>query len=98
MFDLPVGTKEERKAAAKFRQFLLKDGYYMMQFSVYIRLCNSIESSNTHQARIMQRLPKSGSVRALLITERQFESMKILCGEKIPEVDEYKKKNKVLVL
>ena len=34
MFDLPVTEKEERKAAARFRNFLLKDGYYMMQFSV----------------------------------------------------------------
>ena len=98
MFDLPVGTKAERRAATQSRQFLLKDGYYMMQFSVYVRLCNGFEAAGKHQARIMQILPKAGAVRTLLITERQFEAMKILCGEKIPELDENKKQNKVVVL
>lgn len=34
-FDLPVGTARERKAATKFRNFLIKDGYHMVQYSVY---------------------------------------------------------------
>ena len=45
MFDLPVMTKAERRAATQFRNFLLNDGYYMMQFSIYIRLCNGIEAA-----------------------------------------------------
>lgn len=36
MFDLPTNTAAERKAAGKFRNFLLKDGFYMMQYSIYI--------------------------------------------------------------
>lgn len=98
MFDLPVRTKAERRAATQFRQFLLKDGYYMMQFSVYVRLCNGIEAANKHRMRILHALPKEGSIRTLLITERQFKSMEILCGEKIPDLDENKKKNTVVVL
>ncbi len=38
-FDLPVTTKIERKTAARFRKDLMKDGFTMMQFSVYIRHC-----------------------------------------------------------
>ena len=39
-FDLPVTTKKEMKAASLFRKNLEKDGFSMMQFSVYIRhLC-----------------------------------------------------------
>ena len=30
-FDLPVVKDKDRKAAAKFRRFLLKDGYDMVQ-------------------------------------------------------------------
>ena len=37
-FDLPVTTAAKRKAANQFRQFLLKDGYQMLQFSVYSRI------------------------------------------------------------
>ena len=43
-FDLPVKTKEERGAAAKFRNFLLMDGYHMIQLSVYARICNGTDS------------------------------------------------------
>jgi len=34
-FDLPTDTKTDRKNAARFRKGLLKDGFEMMQFSVY---------------------------------------------------------------
>lgn len=47
-FDLPVTTKKERKAAALFRKNLEKDGFSMMQFSVYIRHCASRESLAVH--------------------------------------------------
>ena len=33
-FDLPVTKKEERKAAARFRSFLLKEGYYILVFAM----------------------------------------------------------------
>ena len=46
-FDLPVTKKEERKAAARFRSFLLKEGYYMVQFSVYSRVCNGNDAVET---------------------------------------------------
>ena len=36
-FDLPVLTKEQKKVAAKFRKYLLNDGYMMIQFSFYAR-------------------------------------------------------------
>jgi len=41
MFDLPVGTKAERKAATQFRKFLLDEGFEMAQFSVYLRFAVS---------------------------------------------------------
>ena len=47
-FDLPTNTKKERKAAHRFRTDLLKDGFVMMQYSVYIRHCASPESAEAH--------------------------------------------------
>lgn len=49
MFDLPTGTAGERRAANQFRHFLLHDGYYMMQFSIYVRLCNGQEAATKHR-------------------------------------------------
>jgi CRISPR-associated protein Cas2 len=81
-FDLPVVTAKERKAATKFRNFLLKDGYHMMQWSVYSRLCNGMDAVTMHQQRLKQNLPEKGSVRLLILTEKQFESIDVLLGTK----------------
>lgn len=82
-FDLPVKEKASQKAAAKFRNFLIKDGYQMLQFSVYCRVCNGYDSVTTHEERLKRNLPPNGSVRVLTITEKQYESMRILLGEYI---------------
>jgi CRISPR-associated protein Cas2 len=79
-FDLPVGTKKERQQATKFRNFLLKDGFYMLQFSVYARICNGVDSVETHERRIANNNPDNGSVRILTVTEKQYENMKIILG------------------
>lgn len=81
-FDLPVVTKREKGTAAKFRQFLLKDGYHMVQWSVYSRICNGMDAVAMHKARLQQNLPDKGSVRMLTLTEKQYESIDILLGSK----------------
>lgn len=81
-FDLPVVTASEKKAAAKFRKFLLKDGYHMVQWSVYSRICNGTDAIEMHESRLKQNLPKKGSIRLLTLTEKQYESIEILLGEK----------------
>lgn len=81
-FDLPVKTKNERRLATKFRNFLLKDGFYMVQFSVYARVCNGNDTVELHKKRLKQNVPKEGSIRVLVITEKQYENVEILLGEK----------------
>lgn len=71
-FDLPVLTKRERKDAAAFRKNLEKDGFSMMQFSVYIRHCGSRESMEVHVKRVKALLPPSGRVSILAVTDKQF--------------------------
>ena len=80
-FDLPVKTKKERRIATTFRNFLLKDGYHMIQFSVYARVCNGNDDVEKHRKRINLNLPDNGSVRLLVITEKQYESIEILVGK-----------------
>ena len=80
-FDLPVGSKAERYAAARFRNFLKDDGFLMLQWSVYARVCRGDEAVNKHQARVTKNLPTKGSVRMLHVTERQYARMKLLIGE-----------------
>ena len=81
-FDLPVKTPVERKIAAKFRKFLLNDGYIMLQWSVYSRVCNGLDSTNTHVSRIKEELPKNGNIRLLQITDAQYSRIQLLVGSK----------------
>lgn len=76
-FDLPTETRKERKASAAFRKNLLKDGFQMFQFSVYIRHCISFSNVDTHIERVRKFLPSEGKVCLASFTEKQFSDMKV---------------------
>lgn len=80
-FDLPVGTKAQRNTATRFRKFLKDDGYMMLQFSVYARVCRGEVAVDKHVARVVANLPRQGSVRALQVTDKQYARMRLLLGQ-----------------
>lgn len=81
MFDLPVDSKEARKRYARFRKALLKQGFCMLQFSVYARHCATEESSELIRRNVRGVLPPDGQVRLLGVTERQFGKMEVYYGK-----------------
>lgn len=82
MFDLPTDTPKERKAYARFRKHLIEDGFTMMQYSVYIRHCASIENADVHLKRMGDVVPVLGEVRFLTITDKQFSRIRVYVGKK----------------
>ncbi len=82
MFDLPTDTDAAKKAYVGFRRGLLKDGFTMMQYSVYIRHCASEENAHVHCERIKKILPNDGEVRVINITDKQFGRMQIYLGKR----------------
>ena len=80
MFDLPVGTKIERRAATKFRQWLLDEAYEMSQFSIYLRFCVGKEQVDRRLRDIAKARPDKGSIHVLAVTDRQFENMTVFRG------------------
>ena len=72
MFDLPVETKTQRRIAARFRKDLVRDGFAMHQYSVYIRHCASHEAATVHVGRLRNMVPAEGLVSILKITDKQF--------------------------
>jgi CRISPR-associated protein Cas2 len=84
-FDLPTNTKKERSQAAKFRNMLIKNGFMMMQFSVYVRVCKGQDMVRKHIDIIMKNLPSKGHIRAMQVTDKQYERMEILIGEETIE-------------
>ena len=77
-FDIPVKTTSDRKAAAKFRKFLLDDGYNMIQFSVYSRVCCGIDAVYKHKSRLKSNIPEHGYIIAFFMTEKEYEKREIL--------------------
>lgn len=82
MFDLPTDTKRARRAYTDFRKCLLKDGFTMLQYSVYSRHCASEENADVHVQRVQGVLPDDGEVRILAITDKQFERMRVFWGKR----------------
>ena len=87
MFDLPVITEKERKTATKFRKYLLDDGFIMMQYSVYSRICKNSDDLNKHINRLRINIPKNGNIRLLQITEKQYNNIIMFSGAKSVEED-----------
>lgn len=81
LFDLPVDTREHRHQYARFRRTLLRQGFSMLQFSVYARYCASEERDRVFRKEITKLLPPDGQVRLLSVTEGQFVKMDVFNGK-----------------
>ena len=82
LFDLPTTTKTERKRYSIFRKKLLKSGFTMMQYSVYMRHCASQDNARVHIQRVKNNLPPEGEVRIIKITDKQFARIEVFYGKK----------------
>lgn len=87
MFDLPVGCKREIREYSMFRKYLIKNGFLMVQYSIYSRICINNISADKYIGKIKRNLPQNGHVRVLVITEKQYAGMSILLGEKSKNED-----------
>lgn len=83
IFDLPTITENDKRAYRDFRKFLIKNGFEMLQYSVYIRTCPNRSFANKFNQKIRQNSPRKGDIKLLMITEKQFEDMiSIICEDK----------------
>ena len=79
-FDLPVITPKERKEYRKFRTYLLKSGFLMLQESVYCKLALNGSNVKSIMSGLRKNKPPEGYVEVLTITEKQFSNMEVLTG------------------
>lgn len=77
LFDLPTETKKDKRAYTDFRKALLKDGFQMFQFSIYVRHCSSRENMLVHLRRVKTSLPEKGRVGIMTITDKQFGDIEL---------------------
>ena len=82
LFDLPTETKKDIKEYTLFRKNLIRDGFTMFQFSIYIRHCASMENAEVHKKRVKSFLPQFGKVCIICITDKQFGNIELFYGNK----------------
>lgn len=81
-FDLPVKTKKERRVYAVFRKTLIKKGYIMIQYSVYVKLFANRDAAKNHLIILKRELPRKGQIRIMMVTEKQYAKMEVILGGK----------------
>lgn len=81
-FDLPMETDQNRRDYTAFHKYLLKNGFIMMQKSVYSKLAVNNVTSKAIFEKLKKNLPPEGIVELLEITENQFSSIHYLVGKK----------------
>ena len=86
MFDLPVVTASDRRAYTQFRKYLIKNGFLMMQESVYCKLAQNATAADLIIHGIKKNKPPSGLVQTLKITEKQFSRIEYIVGKSKSEV------------
>ena len=96
-FDLPVETAKQRKDYRRFRNNLIKEGFLMMQESVYVKLVVTDAAADAAIARMEKYRPPHGLVQVLKVRERQFETMTYVTGKR-GDFDEVDSPEELLVL
>ncbi|UQB01129.1 CRISPR-associated endonuclease Cas2 [Pediococcus pentosaceus] len=86
MFDLPVETAKQRKQYRQFRKSLINEGFLMIQYSVYVRVCVTKKSATLMENWIKTFLPENGTIQALTLTEKQYNDMHFLVGDRVEDV------------
>ncbi len=79
-FDLPVETRPQRREYSRFRRFLLKSGFLMMQESVYSKIALNPSGAETLRRNVLQHRPPEGIVQLLIVTEKQYNNIEYVVG------------------
>lgn len=85
-FDLPTLTSANRREYVQFRKYLIKNGFIMLQESVYCKLALNATVSEAVVQGIRKNRPPEGLVQILTLTEKQFSKMEMITGEYKSEV------------
>lgn len=81
-FDLPTETAADRREYRVFRKFLIKSGFIMVQNSVYSKLALNQTVAEAVMSRVRQHKPPKGLVQMISITEKQYQRMEYVLGDK----------------
>lgn len=96
-FDMPTVTKRDVKIYSKFRKYLIKSGYLMMQYSIYSKLFPNREAMENHLKQLRRNVPNQGQVRVMKVTEKQYAAIEVLVGT-ISQQESLTNQERVIIL
>ena len=85
-FDLPTLTSENRREYTRFRKFLIKNGFLMLQESVYTKMALNQTAAMSVVESVRKNKPLEGLVQMMTVTEKQYNRMEYVCGNFNSEV------------
>ena len=80
LFDLPMVSAQERRIYSKFRKYLIKNGFLMLQESVYCKMALNQTAASSIMDGVKKNSPEECIVQMLSITEKQYSRMECICG------------------
>lgn len=81
MYDLPMVSQKNKRDYRVFRKNLIKEGFLMMQESIYVKLVQNMQGAEAAIAYVRKVRPPDGLVQALVITEKQYGRIIYILGE-----------------
>ena len=82
IYDLPVIEESDKRIYSRFHKNIIKLGFYMLQYSVYVKVINNDTSLKQSILKIEKIIPEKGNIMIMKITEKQYQDMIYLRGEK----------------
>ena len=83
MFDLPVMSSMQIREYNRFRKYLIKNGFLMMQESIYCKLALNSTVVDGIVSNLKKNKPLEGIVQVLTLTEKQYSKMEIIVGNHV---------------
>ena len=80
-FDLPTDTARNRRDYTRFRKMIMREGFIMMQESVYCKLAINPGAAEAALEKVRKNKPPEGLIQALTVTEKQYSRMEYIMGK-----------------
>lgn len=77
---------QNRREYTRFRKHLIKNGFIMMQESVYSKLALNQTAVNSIIDTVRKNKPSTGLVQVLTITEKQYARIEYLVGNSTGDI------------
>ena len=93
----PTNKRGTKMAYTELRKFLYSDGYLRIGTELFMRITPSRKTAEKHIRRLKEKDPKTGVVRVIKMTEKQYDNIWYLTGGHDRQEDVVGKNGHILI-